>query len=465
MVKTYKITLLLLSFLSLNITGRAQDNNDHLTRILFIFDASNSMYGQIDGSSKIKLAQEILGQTLDSLEGIENLELALRVYGHTKDIRKGPQDCNDTHLEVPFGENNAAAIKHRIKTIQPKGTTPIARSLEFADQDFPDCPECRNVIILITDGIEACDGDPCAISRALQARGVILKPFVVGIGTASYSDEFRCIGDYYDASDAETFKKVMKIVVSEAINSTSAQVNLLDVDGKPTETDVAFTLYDQNTGAIKYNYVHTMNREGNPDTLTIDPITTYRLVVHTIPQVIKYDIKLEPGIHNIIEAETPQGLLKLNQNGVNNATVLSNLKCIVREDGEMETLYAQDFSETERYIVGTYDLEILTLPRFYVEDVQISQSETTSITLPQPGLVTFQTRNAQQKGNGSIYKMDGSEMIWVCNLDSNNPNDKLQLLPGNYKVVYRNNTAKKAIYTIEKNFTVTSGKSEVIKLY
>ena len=111
----------------------AQDKKEPLTRILFIFDASNSMHGKIKGGAKIHLAQKILSETLDSLEGAENLEMAFRVYGHQKDIRLGPQDCEDTKLEVPFGNgNNAQAIKNKIQTINPKGTTPIAHSLEFA---------------------------------------------------------------------------------------------------------------------------------------------------------------------------------------------------------------------------------------------------------------------------------------------------------------------------------------------
>ena len=97
-------------------------------------------------------------------------------------IRPGEQDCDDTKLEVPFAQGNGEQIRNVLSNITPKGTTPIARSLEKAANDFPECANCRNVIILITDGIEACDEDPCAVSRALQQKGIILKPFVIGIG-------------------------------------------------------------------------------------------------------------------------------------------------------------------------------------------------------------------------------------------------------------------------------------------
>ncbi len=150
----------------------AQEANDWYepkSRILFIFDASNSMSGQWDGVKKIDIAREILLDMVDSLEQMPNVEMALRIYGHQSPIP--PQDCEDTKLEVPFSPNNASRIKQKLRFIYPRGTTPIAHSLELAPDDFPPCKNCRNIILLITDGVEACDGDPCEVSLRLQKRG------------------------------------------------------------------------------------------------------------------------------------------------------------------------------------------------------------------------------------------------------------------------------------------------------
>ena len=92
---------------------------EELTRILFIFDASNSMNGKWEGSTKIERAREILNETIDELAGVANLELALRVYGHQSPVTPTFQDCNDTKLEVPFGPNNFGAIKGFINQVQP----------------------------------------------------------------------------------------------------------------------------------------------------------------------------------------------------------------------------------------------------------------------------------------------------------------------------------------------------------
>jgi len=139
------------------------------TRILFVFDASQSMFGRWQSDMKINIAQKLLSNLLDSLKNIPNLELALRVYGHQKQYP--PQDCDDTELIIPFDKDNATKIKNKLKAIVPKGTTPIASSLEFAATDFTPCENCRNIIILITDGLEECGGDPSAVSKSLQKKG------------------------------------------------------------------------------------------------------------------------------------------------------------------------------------------------------------------------------------------------------------------------------------------------------
>ena len=92
------------------------------------------MYGRWQSDTKFNIASRLFSNILDSLKNIKNLELALRVYGHQKQFP--PQDCNDTRLEVPFGKDNIARIKHVMKIITPKGTTPIAFSLQQAEHDF-----------------------------------------------------------------------------------------------------------------------------------------------------------------------------------------------------------------------------------------------------------------------------------------------------------------------------------------
>ena len=234
-------------------------------------------------------------------------------------------------------------------------------------------------------------------------------------------------------------------------------MNLLYQIGRPSETDVNFSLYDETSGALKYDWIHTLNNKGLPDTLTIDPIGSYHLVVHTIPPVEKHDIALIAGKHNVIAVSTPQGTLELKV-AFNN---YKSLRCIVRKHQEMQTLNVQDFGQKEKYLVGKYDLEILTLPRILLSNVDIAQSKTTTIEIPQSGqaLVTKPT-----EGYGSVYLEEKGILTWVCNLQDIGTQETVVLQPGNYRIEWRARNAREAVYTVLRKFKVESGSSVPVKL-
>jgi len=453
------IFLFILFFIGLQSSAVFAQGEVQKTRILFVLDGSQSMYARWENGQKMQIATRLLRELVDSLDGAKNIELALRAYGHQNNVSADGRNCKDTKLEVPFAPDNHKKITDRLQTIRPRGTTLIAYSLEQAANDFPSCSNCRNVIILITDGIEECDGDPCAVSLALQKRGVILKPFVIGLGLEpEVMDAFKCVGNFYDATSEKTFRNVLGIVISQALNNTTAQVNLLDELNQATETNVPMTFYDSFSKQVRYNFVHTMDSRGNPDTLPIDPLGSYDLVVHTIPPVEKKGITITPGKHNTIAVDAPQGDLELKMKGFNE---YKDLKAIVRKNGKKETLVIQDFNQKQRYITGKYDLEILTLPRTYIENVNIAQSRTTTVEIPQAGIVSIGTSS---KGYGSIFQEDGDKLVWVSNLSSINTRESIVLQPGSYRVVFRPINAKQSIYTKEQSFIIQSGQSTQVKL-
>ena len=427
-----------------------------MSRILFVFDASGSMYGRWQSDTKFNIASRLFLNILDSLRSVPNLEVALRVYGHQKPFP--PQDCSDTKLEVPFAPDNFQKIRHVLRTIVPKGTTPIAYSLEQSENDFPPCENCRNLIILITDGLEECEGDPCLVSHNLQKKGIVLRPFIIGIGR-NFSDSFDCVGSYFDATSEKEFTKALNIVISRALNPTTAQVNLLDQYGKPTETNVNMTFYDDVSGKIEYNFVHSLNNKGLPDTLEIDPLLTYDIVVQTIPPVRKDSVKLTPGKHSIIGIDAPQGYLAFKTNG--NAT-LKYLPVLIRKKGEQEILNVQQFDQVEKYLTGKYEVEVLCLPRILVKNVEIAQSHTTTVEIPVPGTAVIQRTT---NGYGSVYIEEKGGLTWLYNLKDNPAQqENLFLQPGKYRVVFRSKFSNRSEFTNEKSFVVTGGETVNVKL-
>ncbi|MFN5224258.1 MAG: vWA domain-containing protein [Bacteroidota bacterium] len=450
------LCLVLLLSIPVQLHAQQKVQPQPLTRILFLFDASQSMYGRWESDTKFEVAKRILTSITDSLQKIPNVETALHIYGHTK--RFPPQDCDDNRLEVPFSKTNAIRIRNKLDEIRPSGTTPIARSLEACANDFPDL-NSRNIIILITDGIEECDGDPCAVSKALQKKGIFLKPFVIGLNLSNeLQKQFECVGTFFDAATESTFNTVMNVVITQALNNTTLQVNLIDDNKVPSETNVSMTFYDQFSGAVRYNFVHTIHPTGVPDTLVVDPLSKYTIVVHTIPQCIIDSVTLVPGKHTHVGVNAGQGDLLLKYDGLSD---YKNLKCIVRENGQMNTLNVQEFNSTQRYLTGKYDLEILTLPRMYIPNVDISQSKTTTIQIPNPGLAAL---SSSGPGYGAIFVEEGDQLKWVVNFDSNLAKQNIILLPGKYKAVFRPKNARETKYTVERSFRVTSGTSVTVNL-
>jgi len=161
----------------------------------------------------------------------------------------------------------------------------------------------------------------------------------------------------------------------------------------------------------------------------------------------------------MIGLNAPQGFLNISCPGSNQ---YNDLNIIVRKNGKSETLNLQKNGTKVKYLVGKYDLEILSIPRVYIEDVQIDQSTTTNIEIPRPGIANFSLASS---GFGSLYIETADTIQWIYNLDQTETRQSLIMQPGNYRAVYRAKNTKQTIYTIDKRFTIKSGSSQKIILY
>jgi hypothetical protein len=173
------------------------------------------MWGELpDKSRKVETAKKVLKEYVAG--DFEGYELAFRVYGHRK---KG--DCLDSELLIPFGEPDQviSELTQSIDSIKPLGKTPITYSLQEALKDFGDR---QGEIILISDGIETCDADPCELVREWREKDVKIKVHVVGLGLDEKSKAaMQCISDaagteYHDASSASELSEGLTKIKEEA---------------------------------------------------------------------------------------------------------------------------------------------------------------------------------------------------------------------------------------------------------
>lgn len=430
------------------------------TRMLVLLDASGSMYANWGNSVRMDVAKNILVELVDSLKVDKNLELALRVYGHQFNLRY--KNCQDSKLEVPFAANNHDQLMAKLKQIQPSGVTPIAYSLEQAANDFTQNPNFRNVVIIITDGIESCGGDPCAVSLALQEKNIFLKPFVIGLGMdKDYRDEFACVGQYYDAKNTNDFREVLNKILKQSLETTTVSVELLDINNQPNETNVNVTFFNNFTKAPIYDFVHFRDAQGRPDSVVLDAVLSYDVVVNTIPPVVKRNVTFEGGKHNVLPIKAPQGTLLLSQRGYTEYP--KGVNALIRQNGKQDLLNVQSVSASEKYLVGTYDIEVLTLPKTIFKDVKIEHNQTTNLTIPGPGVLNA---NIVTKGYGSLYKLhENGYQEWIYDLDQNETRFTLAMQPGRYKLVFRAERSFGSKYTEVKEFKIDSGATVSIKFF
>lgn len=181
-----------------------------------VVDASGSMWGQMDGRTKIGIAKEILEGALDWLP--PDLNLSLRAYGHQHD--RTERNCEDTQLLVSPGSGNRAEIRSAIAGLRPKGQTPLGYSLAQISADMEGFVGER-AVVLVTDGLESCGGDAPAEARSLQVGGTV-PVHVIGFGLAGRADEdlasLRAIADasggrFLTASSAAELRRALSTTV------------------------------------------------------------------------------------------------------------------------------------------------------------------------------------------------------------------------------------------------------------
>ena len=432
-----------------------------ITRILFLLDASGSMMAPWEGKSRWDVAKQILSKMADSLNAYPNLELGLRVYGHQ--FPNSAKNCEDSRLEVPFAPRNAKAIKAKLVVLKAQGNTPITYSLQQSAHDFPPDKTARNVLLLITDGFESCNADPCAASLALQRKRVFLKPFVIGIGAEKeFGRQLECLGQYYNAAEVKTFRTVMNDVIAQTLAKTTVAVNLIDADGHPVESNVNLTFVNNVTGQPEYNYIHYRDAQGRADVLAIDALQSYDLVINTVPAVRQANVPIKAGKANVLTFKTPQGTLFL-QSPPLTPNPYGTVQAVVRAPGAPGTAVALPFGTRQKLLAGTYDVELLTLPRL-TRRVSIRQGQEVAVTYPAPG--TFNI-TSDLKGYGSIYQLNNDEsQTWIYNLpDGGSSKLNLPMQPGAYRLVFRTKTALGSKFTDVRNFTIRSGQTTSVAIF
>lgn len=158
--------------------------------LMIVFDGSGSMWGQVGGRAKIEMARQALSSVLS--EVTPGMEIGMLAYGHR--VRG---QCSDIELMVPMGPaaRTVPQILNAANGMNPRGMTPLTDAVLIAAQRMGYTEQAATVVLL-TDGIETCGGDPCALGRLLAAEGIDFRAHVVGFDlTDAEQQQVSCLAE------------------------------------------------------------------------------------------------------------------------------------------------------------------------------------------------------------------------------------------------------------------------------
>lgn len=270
------------------VTPAAADDGD----TVLVLDASGSMWGQIEGEAKIGIAKSVLGDLLGELPA--ERRLGLIAYGHR---REG--DCSDIEELAAIGADRAS-IGAAVKALSPKGKTPMAASVKLAADKLKYTEE-KATVVLISDGIETCEPDPCGVAAALEQAGVDFTVHVVGFDVTEENAQaqLQCLaentgGQYISASNADELGAALETTVvaaAEAVSETKVRLRATELEGGLViEEGLNWTVTPRPGGGL-----------GGDDSGSGDPV-----VQETNAGVL--DIEIAPGAYDISVERSSDGL-------------------------------------------------------------------------------------------------------------------------------------------------------------
>lgn len=198
--------------------------------VALIIDASGSMKAKLaSGQTRIDAAKDAVETLVGGLPG--DLRLALRAYGHQSPTKA--KNCRDTELLTrfqPIGEGKDEVVRLS-RGLSAQGYTPISHVLELAASDLKgEAAAASRVVVLVSDGKETCEGDPCAVARALARADASLVVHTIGFAVdvaARY--QLQCIarvgrGTYFEADSTPRLTEQLSTAVKTVAIELPAEV-------------------------------------------------------------------------------------------------------------------------------------------------------------------------------------------------------------------------------------------------
>lgn len=373
--------------------------------------------------SKWDMAVSTLSNLIDSFEAVnKDFEIGIRVLGYQ--YPRTEHRCDDSKLVIPFSkELNFNKVNSVLSNLRPQGHTPLAYSIAQSEVDFPEDITALHSIVLITDGLENCGGNPCEVSQRLKEKNIFITPYIIGLGIDSLeSEKLECIGKFIDAKNKNVFRKVIQNILTEVSLKTTLSVFFTDNEDNPISHYVPYSLIDKRTKRDISNFIYTANSKKNLDTIQINPQYSYTLLVHTNPPILIDTFKLILGTNNIWIAKFDFGTIDIEPKEKK-----SRLNYILRNENERSKIYG--ISSYNHLLFNSGVSDYLEYPN-HSQPVSVKKNTSTSLTVSPKGYIKIRIN---EKLQGSIYDLN-----WRLVLHLNNSLiNSYELTAGDYFLLYK----------------------------
>ncbi|RYH09188.1 VWA domain-containing protein [Tropicimonas sp. IMCC6043] len=217
-------------------------------RFILLVDGSGSMWGEVDGEDKIVILRRSLERLLAEIT--TEAEVGLVAFGHRE---KG--NCNDIEELVPPLPFDPELLGAAIRSIQPKGKTPLAAAVRKAAESLKYTEE-RATVVILGDGRESCGMDPCTTAEELEATGVDLTVHAIAFDLADEEGtrQLKCFAQSTGGLFLEASKPDELVAALEQVREVVAP--------EPAEpAGLALVARDSATGApvkgaLQWTFIH-----------------------------------------------------------------------------------------------------------------------------------------------------------------------------------------------------------------
>lgn len=150
--------------------------------VLVLMDASGSMNGVKEGKTKMELAKAAISRFMEQIPSDANVSLI--AYGHVGSSADSDKEksCSSVESVYPLSAFKAENFTNSLNSFQASGWTPLAGAIKKAEEILQDYPsdDYSNLVYMVSDGVETCDGDPVAAAKQLQSQNVKAKVNIIG---------------------------------------------------------------------------------------------------------------------------------------------------------------------------------------------------------------------------------------------------------------------------------------------